>query len=101
MCRKTKALGTRVALMQGGRVALGSVPDLLAPVPGPAVARLQSRDNATTAQRMHALRWAVRQHAGSLSCLLPRSFSLREVVDALDGPEVSAVSVRAVTLEDA
>jgi hypothetical protein len=36
-----------------------------------------------------------------LSCLLPRHLSLREVVDALDGPEVSAVSVQAVTLEDA
>ena len=99
---EAERLCTRVALMQGGRVvALGSVPELLARVPGQAVARLQSRDNATTVQRMQALGWAVRQHAGSLSCLLPRSFSLREVVVALDGPEVSAVSVQAVTLEDA
>jgi hypothetical protein len=36
-----------------------------------------------------------------LSCLLPRFLSLREVVDALDGPEISAVSVREVTLQDA
>jgi hypothetical protein len=43
----------------------------------------------------------VRQRAGALRCLLPRHFSLREVMDALSGPEVSAVSVRAVPLEDA
>ena len=87
--------------MQGGRVvARGSVPELLARVPGRAVARLQSRDNAATVQRMQASGWAVRQHAESLSYLLPRSFSLREVVDALDGPEVRAVSVHAVNLED-
>jgi hypothetical protein len=36
-----------------------------------------------------------------LSFLLPRRLSLREVVDALDAPEVSAVSVQAVSLEDA
>jgi hypothetical protein len=47
------------------------------------------------------LGWVVRQRAGALRCLLPRHFSLREVMDALSGPEVSAVSVRAVPLEDA
>lgn len=95
-------LCSRVALMQGGRVAAqGSVAELLAHVPGKAMARLQSRDNAATLQRAQRLGWAVRQRAGQLSCLLPRQFSLREVVDALDGPEVSAVSVQAVTLEDA
>ncbi len=99
---EAERLCTRVALMQGGRVAaLGSVPELLARVPGQAVASLQSRDNAATMQRAQSLGWPVRQHAGRLSCLLPRHLSLREVVDALDGPEVSAVSVQAVTLEDA
>ncbi len=95
-------LCSRVALMRAGRVAaLGSVPELLARVPGRAVATLQSRDAAVTEQRALALGWAVRQRAGRLSCLLPQLLSLREVVDALDGPEVSAVSVQAVSLEDA
>jgi len=99
---EAERLCTRVALMQGGCVtALGSVPELLARVPGQAVARLQSHDSAATVQRMQALGWTARHHAGQLSCLLPRHLSLREVVDALDGPEVSAVSVQAVTLEDA
>jgi hypothetical protein len=33
--------------------------------------------------------------------LLPQNLSLREVVGALDGTQVSAVSVQPVTLEDA
>jgi hypothetical protein len=67
--------------MQGGRVvALGSVPELLARVPGQAVARLQSRDSAATVQRAQRLGWAVRHRAGQLSCLLPQLLSLREVV---------------------
>jgi len=52
-------------------------------------------------RRAHSHGWVVLERAGQLSCLLPRHFSLREVVEALDGPEVSAVSVQAVTLEDA
>ena len=99
---EAERLCTRVALMQDGRVAaLGSVPELLARVPGKAVATLQSLDQACTVQRMQDLGWAVRQHAGRLSCLLPQHLSLREAVDALGGPEVSALSVQAVTLEDA
>ena len=99
---EAERLCNRVALMQSGRVAaLGTVPELLARVPGQAVAKLQSRDNAATMRRAHGHGWVVLQRAGQLSCLLPRHFSLREVVEALDGPEVSAVSVQAVTLEDA
>jgi ABC-2 type transport system ATP-binding protein len=99
---EAERLCTRVAMMQGGRVvALGTVAELLARVPGRAVATLQSRDSAATVQRLQNLGWVVRLRAGQLSCLLPRLFSLREVVDTLDGPEVSAVSVQAVTLEDA
>lgn len=99
---EAERLCSRVALLQAGRVAaLGSVPELLARVPGLAVARLQSHDTAATVQRMQALGWPARLHAGQLRCLLPGLLSLRDVVDALDGPEVSAVSVQAVTLEDA
>jgi hypothetical protein len=36
-----------------------------------------------------------------LRLLLPHHLSLREIVDALDGTQVSAVSVQPVTLEDA
>jgi hypothetical protein len=36
-----------------------------------------------------------------MSLLLPHHLSLREIVDALDGSKVSAVSIDPVTLEDA
>jgi len=99
---EAERLCNRVALMRGGKVvAEGSVPDLLARVPGQAVAKVQSQDPQAVIQRATDLGWPVRQHAGKISLLLPQPMSLREVVDALDGSKVSAVSVDPVTLEDA
>ena len=99
---EAERLCNRVALMRGGKVvAEGSVPDLLARVPGQAVAKVQSQDPQAVIQRASDLGWPVRQHAGKISLLLPQPMSLREVVDALDGSKVSAVSVDPVTLEDA
>jgi len=99
---EAERLCSRVALMRGGRVAaIGSVPELLARVPGQAVAQVQTRDAAATTRRARSLGWAVRPRGGQLSCLLPGVLGLREVVDALDGPEVSAVSVQPVSLEHA
>jgi len=43
----------------------------------------------------------VRPHAGQLLCLLPQPCALREVVQALDGGEVSSISLQPVTLEHA
>ncbi len=99
---EAERLCSRVALMRNGRVAeVGSVLDLLARVPAQAVAVLQTRDEAATTRRAHALGWAVRPHAGQLLCLLPHTSSLRDVVQAIDGGEVSAVSLQPVTLEHA
>jgi ABC-2 type transport system ATP-binding protein len=100
--QEAERLCNRVALMRNGRVAeVGSVPELLARVPAQAVAVLQTRDEAATTRRAQALGWAVRPHAGQLLCLLPQATSLREVVQALDGGEVSSVSLQPVTLEHA
>ncbi|MFZ4473537.1 MAG: ABC transporter ATP-binding protein [Limnohabitans sp.] len=99
---EAERLCNRVALMRGGKVvAQGSVPDLISRVPGQAVAKVQSQDPQAVIQRASDLGWPVRQHAGKISLLLPQPMSLREVVDALDGSKVSAVSVDPVTLEDA
>lgn len=99
---EAERLCSRVALMRAGRVAaLGSVPELLARVPAQGVAAVVSREPAVTASRAQSLGWAVRQSGGQLNCFLPRMLALREIVDAMDGPEISAVSVRKVTLEDA
>lgn len=99
---EAQRLCTRVALMRSGQVvAQGSVPELLARIPGKAVAKVASQDNAAVIQRALELGWPVRQHAGQVSLLLPQHLNLRETVDALDGTQVSAVSVHPVTLEEA
>lgn len=100
--QEAERLCSRVALMRNGRVAeVGSVPDLLARVPAQAVAVLQTRDEAVTTRRAQALGWVVRPHAGQLLCLLPQASSLRDVVQAIDGGEISSVSLQPVTLEHA
>ena len=99
---EAERLCSRVALMRSGQVvAQGSVPELLARIPGKAVAKVQSEDTQAVIQRALDLGWQVRQHAEQIRLLLPEAFSLREIVDALDGTQVSAVSVHPVTLEDA
>ena len=99
---EAQRLCSRVAMMRSGKVvAEGSVPELLARIPGQAVAKVQSDNNEAIMQRALQLGWTVRQHAGHMRFLLPHDLSLREIVDALDSTPVSAVSVQAVTLEDA
>jgi ABC-2 type transport system ATP-binding protein len=99
---EAQRLCSRVAMMRSGKVvAEGSVPDLLARIPGHVVAKVQSDNNEAVVQRAMDLGWAVRQHAGQMRLLLPQDLSLRDIVDALDGTQVSAVSVQPVTLEDA
>jgi ABC-2 type transport system ATP-binding protein len=93
---------SRVALMRSGKVvAEGSVSELLSRIPGQAVAKVQSKDTEAVIQRALDLGWQVRQEADQIRLLLPEVFSLREIVDALDGTQASAVRVQAVTLEDA
>ena len=99
---EAERLCSRVALMRHGKVvAEGSVPELLARIPGQAVAKVESEDKQAIAQRSIDLGWTVRQSAGHMRLLLPHDLSLLEIVDALRGIKVSAVSVHPVTLEDA
>jgi len=99
---EAERLCSRVALMRSGKVvAGGSVPELLSRIPGKAVAKVQSQDTESVIQRALGLGWQVRQQADQIRLLLPEAFSLREIVDALDGTQVSAVHVHPVTLEDA
>jgi len=99
---EAERLCSRVALMRSGKVhAEGSVPELLARIPGQAVAKVQSEDKEAVIQRALDLGWQFRQQADQIRLLLSCALSLREIVDALDGTQVSAVSVHPVTLEDA
>jgi len=99
---EAQRLCNRVALMRNGKVAAeGSVPELISRVPGQAVVKVQSVDKQAVMHRALELGWPVRQHAGEISLLLPHHLSLREIVDALEGSKVSAISVDPVRLEDA
>jgi ABC-2 type transport system ATP-binding protein len=99
---EAERLCSRVALMRSGKVlTAGSITELLARVPGQAVAKVQSADKQAILQRALDLGWQVRQHADQIRLLLPFTLSLREIVGALEGTQVSAVSVHPVTLEDA
>jgi ABC-2 type transport system ATP-binding protein len=99
---EAERLCSRVALMREGRIAAGgSVAELLGRVPAQAVAELQTADEPATLQRAAALGWVVRRYGGRLCCLLPQAATLREVVEALDGVGVVAVSVQPVNLEHA
>jgi len=99
---EAERLCSRVALMRSGKVvAEGSVPELLSRIPGQAVAKVQSENNEVIMQRALDLGWQARQRAGQLRLLLPHDLSLREVVESLEGTQVSAVSVQPVSLEDA
>lgn len=98
---EAERLCSRVALMRHGRVvAAGSVPELLARAPSQAVAKVQATNREGIIQRASTLGWSVRQHADEIKLFLPQHLNLRDIIDALDGTNVSAVSVHPVTLED-
>jgi len=99
---EAERLCTRVGIMRDGRIAAeGTLPELLARVPAKAVALVETRDEPAARQRAGELGWATRTYAGKLGCLLSQQASLREIVNAFDGIDVSAVSVQPVTLEHA
>ncbi len=102
---EAERLCSRVGLMQGGRLhAAGTPAELCARVPGRAVASLQTGDVAAASARAARRGWPVRHWAGALACLLPdapHAGTLREVVQAFEGVEVSAVGVQPVGLAHA
>ena len=99
---EAERLCSRVGIMKDGRVAQeGSIAELLALVPGRAVALIESADEAAVIRRAEELGWGLRRYAGRLGCLLPQQLSLRSVVDALSDVDVSSVSLQRVSLEHA
>jgi ABC-2 type transport system ATP-binding protein len=99
---EAERLCTTVALMRNGKVAAqGSVAELLLRVPGQAVAKLQSEDHETITKRALMRGWTVRQHAGEMRLLLPHNLGLRDIIEALDGAQLTSLSVQPVGLDDA
>lgn len=99
---EAERLCSRIGIMKDGRITReGTVEELLALVPGQAVALVESLDEAAVVRRAAELGWPVRRYAARLACILPQQVSLRSVVDALADVEVSAVSLQRVSLEHA
>ena len=99
---EAERLCSRIGIMKDGRIAReGSVPELLAMVPGRMVAVVETSDEKAIAQRATEHGWAIRHYAGKIACLLSNETTLKAVVDAFTGIDVSAVSLQRVSLEHA
>ena len=99
---EAQRLCSRIGIMKNGRIAReGSIPDLLALVPGKMVAVVDSPEEMRVSGRAAELGWGIRHYAGKLACLLPQETSLKAVVDAFAGLELSAVTLQRVSLEHA
>lgn len=99
---EAERLCSRIGIMKNGRIAKeGTVAELLATVPGKAVAIIETSDEDALLRRAPALGWGIRRYAGKIACLLAEEMSLRTVVDALPDVRVSAASVQRVSLEHA
>lgn len=99
---EAERLCTRIGIMKDGCIAKeGSVSDLLELVPAKMIAVIDSGDDIAITQRSKELGWGIRHYAGKIACLLPKDESLKSVVDALSGIDISAVNLQKVSLEHA
>jgi ABC-2 type transport system ATP-binding protein len=99
---EAERLCSRIGIMKDGCIAKeGSVAELIALVPGKMVAVVDTNDENVVSRRAEELGWGVRHYAGKIACLLSKETSLKSVVDALSGIEVSAVSLQNGSLEHA
>jgi ABC-2 type transport system ATP-binding protein len=99
---EAERLCSRIGIMKDGRIATeGSVAELIALVPGRQVALIDTTEEGAVFERAAEHGWGIRHYAGKIACLLPKEESLRSVVDAFDGIDVSAVSLQRVSLEHA
>lgn len=58
-------------------------------------------EESAVSQRAARLGWEIRRYAGKLACLIPQEISLKSVVDAFAGIDLSGVSLQKVSLEHA
>jgi ABC-2 type transport system ATP-binding protein len=99
---EAEQLCSRVGIMKNGRLAReGTIFELLALVPAKAIAMVDATDEDSVVRRAMELGWATRRYAGKLGCLLPQQVSLREVVDAFNGIDLSSIGLQRVSLEHA
>lgn len=99
---EAERLCSRIGIMKDGCIAKeGSVAELLAVVPARMVAVIDTVEDSEIAGRSEELGWQVRRYAGKTACLIPHEISLKSVVDAFAGIELSGVNLQKVSLEHA
>jgi ABC-2 type transport system ATP-binding protein len=99
---EAEQLCSRIGIIKNGHIIKeGTVDELLALVPATAIALLETHDENSVRERAASLGWGTRNYAGRIGCLLPQQASLKEVVDAFGGLDVSSVSLQRVSLEHA
>ncbi len=97
---EAERLCSRIGIMRGGRiVAEGSLDELRKLVPARQLAVVETGSEETLLARVSSLGWEHRRYGGRLTLLLPREFSLREIVETLDGVPLTSISLREVGLE--
>lgn len=98
---EAERLCSQIAVMRHGKLAAqGSVPELLAELPGKVVAKVQSDDHETLRQLASERGWPLRQLTGETKLYLPSNTGLRDVIEALEDAKLTSVSVLAVSLDD-
>ena len=99
---EAERLCSRIGIMRDGRIVHeGSIPELLALVPGEMVAVLDTREEDAVSRKAVQLGWGIRHYAGKIACLLPQETTLKSVVDNFSGIDLSAVNLKKVSLEHA
>jgi ABC-2 type transport system ATP-binding protein len=99
---EAERLCSRIGIMQDGKIlAEGTAEELLRRVAAAQVALVEARDEARVETRAAALGWPTRRYAGRLGLLQPELLSLRQTVDALEGADITSLSLQPVRLEHA
>ena len=97
---EAERLCSRIGILKNGEiVAEGTMEELRTLVPAKQIAHVEARDEQSLYKQLAVLGWELRKYGGQLSLLLPRHFTLKELIDRLDGVPLSSVSLQEVGLE--
>ncbi len=97
---EAERLCTRVGIVKSGRLlAEGTLHELRAMIPAAELAMIETEDENAVCHKASSFGWAHRHYGGKLTFWLPRRFTLKEIVEGLDGLPLSSVSLQPVRLE--
>lgn len=99
---EAEALCQRIGILSGGRlVAVGTVAELRAHVPGAQLLVLETELEDRARERAGELGWISREYGGTLSFLLPERMTIPEVVGLLGDLALTSLALKEVGLEHA